>query len=54
VPYTDDAKANGTVQGEGGLGAADGFYQFPLNIPGVAGKRPLGLLRRSRLAEAVT
>lgn len=37
VHYTDDARASGSVQVEGGLEAGDGFYQFHLNIPGLDG-----------------
>ena len=37
VHYTDDARASGTVDVEGGLEARDGFYQFYVNIPGVDG-----------------
>jgi hypothetical protein len=37
VHYTDDAKASGSVQVEGGLEAGDGFYQFHLSIPGLDG-----------------
>ena len=37
VHYTDNAKASGSVQVEGGLEAGDGFYQFQLNIPGLDG-----------------
>ena len=38
VHYTDDAKARGSVQVEGGLEAGDGFYQFHVNIPGLDGQ----------------
>jgi hypothetical protein len=37
VHYTDDAKASGSVQVEGGLEAGDGFYQFHVNVPGLDG-----------------
>ncbi len=35
VHYTDAASASGSVQVEGGLSAADGFYDFTLYIPGI-------------------